>query len=353
MDQANYARSNEETAITTWRWIDTLSKQFELSDIGAQDIAVILSDSSTDDRLTLACVAALERLGAVCTSINVSTPRQDHLLTANPALGAAIEASDIVVNLSQMALATDPELPQLLNGALLQVNVADPELLDVLNPHPGLQQRCERARGFLTRGLTLQATSIAGTNVTVNLRSARTGSSTGSLAEQGQIDAWPAGRVWAVPGIDTVSGTVVIMPGDIIWESRTFMRSPVVLTLEKDHIADIEGDSGDADLLRSLLEAQDTPDAYGLASVGWGLNLTHRPIGTHAFDELHLSDAEGPLAAGTLNLTFGSNELADRVSSSTVTACLRQCTIDIDDVEMTHLGALQGSLAPDIYERLG
>ena len=137
-----------------------------------------------------------------------------------------------------------------------------------------------------------------------------------------------------------------MMPGDVIIEADHIVRTPVRLDIERGHVVDILGDSVDADVVRSLLEAHPHPDnAHKLGSVTIGLNLTRGEDALHLFDGRRLAIGRAQLGAGTCTLTLGNAE------APAATICLNSTSVTIDDAPVIDRGSLAGTHVPDIYER--
>jgi 2,5-dihydroxypyridine 5,6-dioxygenase len=64
----------------------------------------------------------------------------------------------------------------------------------------------------------------------------------------------------------------VVAPGDVILPFKTYVQSPIELTIEAGRIRDIRGSGVDAELVREYMANFEDPDAYGLAHIGWGMN---------------------------------------------------------------------------------
>jgi 2,5-dihydroxypyridine 5,6-dioxygenase len=62
----------------------------------------------------------------------------------------------------------------------------------------------------------------------------------------------------------------VIAPGDIIFPFKTYVQTPIELTIEAGRIVAIDG-GVDSDLLREYMASFDDPDAYGISHIGWGM----------------------------------------------------------------------------------
>ncbi len=338
-------------AINTWRWIDTIGRQLELCAVTPGETAVVLATDTNDAALRQVFSLGLERHGAEVIELIV---RSGALLDGGDpvdieAVALALTAADLVIDVHGSLVANSEAAGEVLEQTrVLEVGIDHLHELDHLVAHPGLAKRLARAEELLGGGTTMVVSSAAGTMLRAGLRDAPIRSSAGVVEAVGDLARWPSGIVWVRPDADTISGCVLAMPGDLIQEAQHLIRSPVRIEVEKGRITDVIGDSTDADICRTQLESLGDEHAYTVVELGWGMNLTRHATELGVFDPLRLAAGRGPLAAGRVNLrTAGSLDGGD----AGVTLSLADATVAIDDVEVIAAGALQGVLAPDIYER--
>ena len=124
----------------------------------------------------------------------------------------------------------------------------------------------------------MRVTSAAGTDLTARLAGAFRAGSSGVTTEPGTIAHWPGGLCLAFPAAHCVEGVVVLAPGDINLTFKTYVREPVTLRIEDDHVVAIEGTGVDADLFRSYLAAFGDRESYAVSHVGFGMNR-NAPLG--------------------------------------------------------------------------
>lgn len=338
------------SAITTWRWIDTVTRQLELCDAVAGETAVVLATDVDDPELRELFALSLERLGCAVAEVIV---RSGALLDGgdpvdNESVALALTAADVVVDVNGRLLERSNARHEVLEQArVLAVDVADIAELDHLVAHPGLARRLARAEEFLDQGAAMTVSSASGTLLKMSIADVAHRTLTGTTAVAGELAHWPAGQVWCRPKRSTISGCVVAMPGDIVVEAQHLVRSPVRLEINNGKINDVLGDTADADVVRSYLEALDDDHAYDVSEVGWGMNLTRRGSGLGAFDPRRLGAGRGALAAGQVNIRTGSHADTD----AGLTLSLSGTSVQVDDVNLIVDGTLDGTLAPDIYER--
>lgn len=344
-----------EHVITEWKWIDTLTRQFELCNASAGQQVVLLTESSTPPALVSTARIALQRTGAPFTMVGVPSPRFQDSSTdclRNEVVWAAVAQADLVIDCTSYGIDTSPLLDALLdaNTRVLVVGSREPNGIERYVAHPGLEERVERGIALLKGASRLEITDPRGTKLRANLEGAATHGSWGSVTEEGTSDRWPSGFCGAVLAADTVDGIFVVMPGDINLSIQEFVHSPVTVAIDNDHISEIAGESGDADIIRTHLESLDSVAAYGISSIDIGMNHSSRRNRSSLYDRGLLTDEEARISAGSVTLTFGSNPVADRTAPGTFSVCLRHSDISIDGIAIVERGNLVGEFAPDVYE---
>lgn len=337
-------------AVTTWRWIDTVTRQLELCAAVAGETAVVLASDTDDADLRALFALGLERLGCEVVEVIV---RSGAVLDGgdpvdNEAIALALTTADLVVDVNGGLVADSAARNEILEQSrVLAVDVGSLSELDHLVAHPGLAKRLQKAEEVLEGATKLTISSEAGTSLTMEIGEATRRVVAGTVGGPGELERWPAGAVWTRPKRSSVNGTVIIMPGDILSEAGHLVRSPVRLDITNGRINEVLGEATDADVIRTHLEGLDDEHAHDIAEVGWGMNLTRRLSEIGPFDEGRLGPGRGPLAAGQVNIRTGSRVDAD----AGFTISLSRATMSLDKANVVLAGVLDGTLAPDIYER--
>ena len=119
-------------------------------------------------------------------------------------------------------------------------------------------------------------TSKAGTDLTYSRGEYPVMTQYGFADEPGHFDHWGVGLLHTFPNEGSASGTVVLMPGDvIILPYCRYVQDKVYLEIEEGHVTRIEGGL-DAMLMRDWLEEGKTSpedrDPYAVSHLGWGMN---------------------------------------------------------------------------------
>ncbi len=332
-------------AIADWTTTDVFTRHLDLCGVGSTAHVALLSDADAQEDALAAARLAVLRLGATPIVVSLRQPMGSH--AESPVVTAAAQAADVVVDFrtkgfgqsSDSAIAVDDE-----HAAVLVMRTSDTERINRNSPHPGLSHRVQRATDRCRDGSELTLSCDNGTSLTIDLGESSISGQTG-VATKGEVALWPSGQCIVIAGPKSVHGTVVLMPGDLHTTLGEYVRSPVTLTIQNNHVAEIQGGHGDTDLVRSMLEASGATDGYNLTTVLLGLNHLHghrtddptgRSIG-------HPDDAS--IAAGIITLGFGGTDEAPIFATA-----LRQRTLSVDGQELVSKGWLQGDLKPDVYE---
>jgi 2,5-dihydroxypyridine 5,6-dioxygenase len=227
-------------------------------------------------------LAAAEQLGA--HAFNVRLPQVGGSLDgdvgvwevgATPLAGnrPAIEALkrvDLVVD-TVFLLFSKEQLEIQAAGVKVLLCIEPVEHLRQMFPTTELRERVEHGEQLLGRAQQLRFTNAYGTDVTYKLGAYPVITQYGHTDTPGRWDHWPSGFLFTGGADDGVDGKVVLAPGDIIFPFKSYIQTPIELTIERGRIEDIRGDGFDADLLKEYMASFDDPDAYGIAHIGWGM----------------------------------------------------------------------------------
>lgn len=335
--------------MTKWATINALSRQFELC--GIEDTTQVVALAGDQD-LAVLVRAALSRCRADAIEIRpIDGMVRDRSLQAHPALAAALAAAQVVVD------ATDPvpgEPGRELAGRQPDLGIQDGQRLvrlsgwatraELFRPTVNLDRRCSRLADEIRSGDSLQVSDRHQVALQVDLADVRVESCGGRATEPGDAVRFPSGWVRAEPDAGSVTGELLVMPGDAVMPWGQFVRAPCRLVIEGGRLVDLEGEAGDADLLRSLFERADSLDAYLVTSLGVGMNPA-TAVTPEAFAS-HLVDPElAHLGAGTVTVGFGGSAAQPVVGLALVAKSL-----EIEGRTAIRTGTLWGDFAPDIYE---
>lgn len=340
-----------------WQWVRRYAEQFMACAVGAGDVAVVLSETTSRPEVVDTARLALETLGASVVDVRLTTPVNPGPLPirstgaslaidGNRSALAALAAADFVADCTVEGLLHAPELGAVLGGGarVLMISNEHPENVERWPHDPALADRVARGVGLLEAASTMTVTSAAGTDLTVRLDGAFRAGSHGWCTEPGSIAHWPGGLVLAFPAAGSVEGTLVLAPGDVNLTFKQYLREAVQLTIVDDHIAAIDGDGLDAELFASYLAAFDEREAYAVSHVGWGMNEAARWESLAMWDKADLNGTELRAFAGNFLYSTGANEVAGRFCRGHFDLPMRHCTVALDGDVVVADGELRDDL---------
>ena len=341
-----------------WHRIEAFSDHFARCAVIAGETAVVLAEADSRPELVEVATVALERLGARVATVVMPTPANPGPVPirstgASVALGghraaiAGLAAADFIVDCTVEGLLHAVERPEILAGGarVLMLSNEHPEVFDRVGHDPSMADRVAAGRARLAAATTMRVTSAAGTDLTIDLAGAVVAGSDGTVTEPGGIAHWPGGLVLCFPAAGTVSGTVVMAPGDANLTFKEYVRTPVTCTLEADHVVDVAGDGLDADLFASYLAAWEEPEAYAVSHLGWGMNHACRWDVLPLYDKADLNGTELRAFAGNFLWSTGANEVAGRFCRGHFDLPMRNCTVALDGEPVVEDGVLVGDPA--------
>ena len=340
------------------KWIDCFAETFALCGVKAGDSAAVLSETQSRPVNVELAALALARLGArvfhlVLPSPRLVAPVPVRSTGASDAIGrsapviAALSACTFVADLTVEGLLHAPELPEILAGGarVLMVSNEHPEVLERCMPDPALEPKVKAGMKRLRAAKLMHVTSLAGTDLTIQLDKAMVGGGWGYTARPGTISHWPGGLCLAFPAQGSVNGTVVMNEGDVNLTFKRYLEKPVVLTVENDFVTDIAGDHLDAELMRGYFAAWGDEEAYAVSHVGWGMNRTARWDAMAFYDKRDFNGTELRAFGGNFLYSTGANEVAGRHTLGHFDLPLKGCTVMLDGELVVDTGVLQGDLA--------
>jgi 2,5-dihydroxypyridine 5,6-dioxygenase len=340
------------------RWIDAFAEVFTLCGVGADDVCAVLSESQSRAVNVQLAELGLQRIGARPFHVVVPTrpqraPVPVRSTGASDALGGygpavrGLAAATLVVDCTVEGLLHAAELGQVLaEGArVLMVSDEHPEILERLVPTPELEAKVKLGIKMLRAASEMRITSVAGTDLTVDVTEAPAGGGWGYTTKPGTITHWPGGLCLCFPAAGAVNGTLVMDRGDVNLTFKRYLENPIALRIVDDYIDDIDGEGTDAALFGSYLAAWGDREAYATSHVGWGMNPAARWDAITMYDRSQMNGTEQRAFAGNVLYSTGANEVAGRHTLGHFDLPLRGCTVTLDGEAVVVDGALQGDLA--------
>lgn len=252
-------------------------------------------------------------------------------LADNPDAVEALKNCDMLIDCIFLLFSPEQLAIQAAGTRVLTV-VEPPELLARMLPSQELREKVEIAGELLAKAKVMRITSQHGTDVTYRLNTYPTVTEYACTDEPGRWDHWPSGFVFTGGDDDGVDGTIVVAPGDILLPQNTYVREPIIYTIEKGWITDIRGGL-DAELVKSYMDSFNDQRGLGMSHVGWGMNRDakwHRMV-----------PGEFPGGMGMEPRSFYGNVMFstgpnNELGGSNDTAChldipMRNCSLFLDD----------------------
>ncbi len=339
--------------MTEWQWVARFAQQFEACALHAEESVVLLSETRSRPSVVDTARLAAQSLHAQVIDVVLPTPANPGPLpirstgasvaiAGNRSALAALEAADFVIDCTVEGLLHAPELAQILESGtrVLMVSNEHPENVERWPHDPELKAAVDHGVALLAAASTMTVSSAAGTDLRIELAGAFTAGSYGWCDQPGSIAHWPGGLVLAFPAANTVSGRLVLQPGDVNLSFKEYVRSAIELTIRADTVVAIEGDGLDAQLFGSYLEAFGEPEAYAVSHVGWGMNPHARWESLAMWDKADTNGTELRAFAGNFLFSTGANEVAGRFCRGHVDLPMRHCTVSLDGNSVVQEGAL-------------
>jgi 2,5-dihydroxypyridine 5,6-dioxygenase len=311
--------------------------QLTLSAAHEGEKVIVLSQGGERLDYADAFLAAGQRLGARMYHMRLPAPLPGNGawavgetgLAANPDAVEALKRADMVVDLIFLLFSPEQMAIQAA-GARILTAVEPAALLARLPPTKELRERVEVGEALLSKAKTLRITSRHGTNVVYKLGVYPTVGEYGYTDQPGRWDHWPAAFVFTGGDDDGVDGKIVLAPGDVLLPFNTYVREPVVYTIEKGFVQDIRGGL-EAELIKSYMGEFKDPRGMGMSHVGWGLDhraqwhgLTQFPGGMGM--ELRSFYGNVMFSTGPNNELGGPNDTACHLDIP-----MRDCSLFLDD----------------------
>lgn len=339
-------------------WIEAFEAVLRLCGAGPGLPLCLLGESQSRAlNLDLAELAAL-RLG--CRPFRCILPTQpstapvpvrstgaSRAIGGHPGVMAALAAAPLILDLTVEGLLHAPELPAILKAGsrVLMVSNEHPEVLARLVPRREDEAPVKAAVKRARAARLMHVTSAAGTDLRVVMEGAAVAGVWGWTDRPGTVAHWPGGILVAFPRAGSVEGRLVLDAGDVNLTFKRYLERPIRLTLAEDHITAIEGEGGDAEMMRRYLAAFAEHEgggraAYAVSHVGWGLNPRARYEALAFYDRRDTNGTELRAFAGNFLFSTGANEFAGRFTEGHFDIPVRNCTIALDGERVVEEGRL-------------
>ncbi|WP_338727470.1 hypothetical protein [Haladaptatus sp. DJG-WS-42] len=337
--------------VETGLLVPLFARQMEHCKVQADETVAVVTDVMSPREYVGACFAGAELLGADVFEIKVPeygrnevgselTGGQGGTLRLSRGPVEACKAADMVFDFTLEGFIHVPERGEIRGAGtrILRVGAREPFYLRRLMPWSAadaaaVKERVQRHAEMLANATEMQVTSEYGTDVTMQVRSDTAFDSYGFVDEPGKWDVWGQQMVSNYP--TEVNGTVVIAPGDYnVVPFSDYIQSEVECVIEDSMIVKINGDGGDAELMRGHMASYDDADVYATSHFGWGLN----PNGTFYDMAIHdrkpdvtgVSANEGRVWEGNMLWSTGPNVHDKRYTNCHYDIALKNCSVYLD-----------------------
>jgi 2,5-dihydroxypyridine 5,6-dioxygenase len=259
-------------------------------------------------------------------------------LTNNPAALAMLKASDLVLDLMTL-LFSDEQVEILESGTKILLVVEPPEILLRMLPQSKDREMVENAAALLRSARTMRVTSKAGTDVTFGIGEFPITKEWGFVDEPGRWDHWPSGFCATFANEGSSNGKIVIDVGDILLPQKSYVGSPISLTVEDGFIIRIEG-GVDAAMLREYMESFDDPDVYAISHIGWGTQTRARWSTLGLYDREATIGMDARAFSGNFLFSTGPNNEAggSRTTPCHIDIPMRNCSVQVGDLTIVKEG---------------
>lgn len=319
--------------------------------LGAGEFVTLLTSAASDPRTVRTAALAVQELGGILTVVDLppvngeKSLSPDRLaytghtpLTGNRVALAALKESQLIIDL--MLLLFSREQAEILGGgARMLLAVEPPDVLARLAPTQDDRRRVLAAARKLGAASAMEVTSAAGTQLTVKLGEYPVLTEYGLADEPGRWDHWPSGFLATWPNERSATGRVVLDRGDIILPFKSYVQSPVTLTVEAGYVRSIDGGT-DAEYLKAYMESFADPEAYAVSHLGWGLQPRASWTVLGLYDRSQTIGMDARSFYGNFLFSLGPNTEAGgtRDTPCHMDIPMRRCSVRLDDEYMTRDG---------------
>lgn len=318
--------------------VDAWRTVLELCRVHAGETVAVLTRPDIQARNLHAAHHVLEQIG--CHVFQIEPKIVAKPLRENTVAMDALQRSNLVLDFLGLHLLRGLEQEAILKaGSRILYVVEPPEALVRLMPSADDKRRVRAAEAVLRKAKRMRIESDSGTDLHVELGEYPVLSEWGYSDEPGHWDHWPGGFIATWPNERSAKGTVVLDAGDIIFPFKTYVRTPIRLSIRDGYIQDIAGDF-DADLLREYIEQFNDPEARAISHLGWGLNPKAQWSMLALLDRAQTNGNDGRAFAGNFLFSTGPNTDAGgkRDTFCHLDIPMRRCSVYVDDVAMTLRG---------------
>jgi 2,5-dihydroxypyridine 5,6-dioxygenase len=330
--------------LTAW---ENLLKLCKVSD--RESVVILLGDESHPDHVASAGLA-LTRLGARSLSIRLGEAPATRMagestafyaptaLTGNIPAIEAMKRADLVIDLMGMYRGSEQE--EILAAGTRVILVKEPpEVFMRLSPTEDDRRRVLAAHSVLGKAKTMHVTSDVGTDLRVNLGEYPCLVQYGFADQPGRWDHCPSAFIANWPDERSANGTVVLNAGDMILPFKSYVQTPIRLTIRDGYVREIDGEL-DARYLRDYMNMFNDPEGYAVSHLGWGLHTRAHWTALGMYDKRQTNAMDARSFYGCFMFSTGPNAEG---GGSRHTPChldipMLDCSVFIDEIPMVIKG---------------
>jgi 2,5-dihydroxypyridine 5,6-dioxygenase len=328
--------------LNAWQHVLTLSK------VSGDETVVILAGEETNPDHIAAARMALSLLGARSLTVQLGEPPNARVagettayygptaLTGNLPAVEAMKNAEMVIDL--MGIDRGTEQKAILDSGTRVLLVKEPpEVFIRLLPSEEDRRRVLAAKDVLAQARTMRITSEHGTDLQVSLGEYPSSAQYGFSDVPGRWDHCPSAFVAIWPDEKSAQGTVVLGPGDAILPFKSYVRTPIRLTIRDGYIREIDGDF-DAEYLREYMARFDDVEGYAVSHLGWGLHAQAHWTTLGMYDKRQTAAMDARSFYGNFMFSTGPNARAGRHTACHLDIPMRNCSVHVDGAPMVIKG---------------
>ena len=261
-------------------------------------------------------------------------------LTGNRAAIEAMKTADLVIDLFGMYRGSEQE-EILAAGTRIILVKEPPEVFMRLRPLESDRTRVLAAHARLGKAKTMHVQSAAGTDLKVALGEYPCLIQYGFADEPGRWDHCPSAFIAIWPTEGSAQGTVVLAPGDMILPFKTYVQTPIRLSIRDGYVREIAGGL-DARYLRDYMESFRDPEGYAVSHLGWGLHERAQWTALGMYDKRQTNAMDARSFAGNFMFSTGPNAEGGgtRHTPCHLDIPMQDCSVTVDGEPMVLEGRL-------------
>lgn len=338
-------------ALVSAELVGLFRRQWEMCNLQAGEVLVLLSDAYTDRARVQAAFAAAEAIGADAFEVGMPRPLDRQVVNhaapgSAPGLMSALKSADLLCTFTPPNLS--PWLTECLKAGCRVLSVTNHvSQLRRLQSPPGLKEAVQHAIHRYGQARTVRVCTEEGTDFTFTRGDPAWSELRGYYGfaeERGRFDQWGMGMVRDFPDEGSANGIVVIKPGDVwILPYGRLVQGEIRLDVRDGHIRDVKGGmdaKAFSDWLESNKRSSDDLDPYAVSHEGFGLHPNARwdDVLHHETRMEYLMMSMRSFAG---NFLFSTGPGPHRRTKGHIDMTLCDCTVYLDDQMIIKRGKLQ------------